>query len=142
VILIDEVHLLADVAGCEREIARWARDADTPIVFAFAGSEESAVRALREVGRPLAAIGEELALPDISTEDWLYGLRRRFVEAAVVVDGEQVLSIVEASDGHPRRTMLICAGVHSAAANAPGREATKALVELAIHDARDDHSWT
>jgi hypothetical protein len=140
--LIDEVHLLADIEGCESELARWARETDSPIVFLFAGSEESAVRALREHGRPLAAIGEELPLPDISTEDWLHGLRRRFEEAQVTIDGGGLLSIVEASDGHPRRTMLICARVSTAAAAAPGREATQALIELAIRDARGDRSWT
>jgi hypothetical protein len=141
VTLIDEVHLLADVEGCEREVACWAREPDSPIVFILAGSEESAVRALRESGRPLAAVGEELALPDISTEDWLHGLHRRFDEAGVTIDGGCLLSIVEASGGHPRRTMLICARVNSAAASTPGREATEALVELAVRDARGDRSW-
>lgn len=142
VILIDEVHLLADIMGCEHEFARWAREPDIPIVFAFAGSEESAVRALREQRRPLALIGEELSLPDISTEDWLHGLRRRFREAEVTVADDQLLAIVEASDGHPRRTMLICARVHGSAAAAPNREATKVFVELAIRDAQGDRSWT
>jgi hypothetical protein len=89
VILIDEVHLLAEVAGGESELARWAREPEIPIVFVFAGSEESAVRALREPGRPLAPIGEELSLPDISTEDWLYGLRRRFREAIRDAQGDR-----------------------------------------------------
>ena len=142
VILLDEVHLLASVDGAERELARWARESDVPVVFTFAGSEESAVRALREPGRPLAPIGEELSLPDIATEDWLHGLRRRFEEAAVTVKDAHLLSIVEASDNHPRRTMLICARLHSSAEAASDQTATDALVELAIRDARGDHSWT
>ena len=71
VILLDEVQLLAQIDGCEREFARWACELDVPIVFILAGSEESAVRALREPGQPLAPMGEEFSLPDISTEDWL-----------------------------------------------------------------------
>jgi hypothetical protein len=142
VILIDEVHLLADIQGGERELARWARESDIPIVFVFAGSEQAAVRALRKPGRMLASIGEELSLPDIATEDWLHGLRRRFGEAEVLVADDQLLAIVEVSDGHPRRTMLISARVHSSAAVAPNCEATKTLVELAIREARGDHSWT
>lgn len=142
VILVDEVHLLADIDGAESELARWAREPDVPIVFVFAGSEESAVRALREPGRPLALIGEELSLPDISAKEWLHGLRGRFQEAGVIVDDGQLLNIVEASDGHPRRTMLISSRVHGSAAGAPSREATKALVELAIRDAQGDRSWT
>ena len=142
VVLIDEVHLLADLIGAEVQIARWAREPEVPIVFVFAGSEESAVGALRVPGRPLAPVGEEFALPDIATEDWLRGLRRRFREADVTVNDKQLMAIVEASDGHPRRTMLIASRVHGAAAAAPKREATKVLVELAIRDAQGDRSWT
>ncbi len=141
VVLIDEVHLLADIEGCERELARWAREPDVPIVFIFAGSEESAVRALRERGQPLAPIGEELSLPDISTEDWLHGLRIRFREVGIIVEDEQLLAIVEASDNHPRRTMLVSSRVRGSAEAAPDRVATETLVELAIRDAQADHSW-
>lgn len=142
VVLLDEVHLLADIDGCERDFARWARDVDSPIVLVLAGSEESAVRALREPGRPLASIGEELPLPEISTEDWLHGLRHRFREAGVKIDDAQLLCILEASEGHPRRTMLICAGVYGAATANPEREAPSVLVQLAIREARGDRSWT
>ncbi len=141
-LLLDEVHLLAGLPHCEEELAAWARKADIPIVLILAGSEESAVRALRDSGRPLAPVGQEFHLPDIATEDWLHGLRRRFGEAAVVIADEQLFAVVEASDGHPRRTMLIAAYAHSAAVAQPDRTATAALVELAIQDARGDRAWT
>lgn len=142
VVLLDEVHLLAGLSGGEEELARWARESDVPILFIFAGSEESAVRALRDSGRPLAPVGQEFHLSDIATEDWLHGLRRRFGEAAVVIADEQLFAVVEASDGHPRRTMLIAAYTHTAASAQPDRTATAALVELAIKDARGDRAWT
>lgn len=113
-----------------------------PLVFIFAGSEESAVRTLRQSGRPLASIGAELMLPDISAEDWLRGLKQRFAEGNVKIEGNELLAIIEAADNHPRRTMLICARVQSSASAVPDREATSALVELAIRDARGDRSWT
>lgn len=141
-VLLDEVHLLGGVDGCEREVARLARDADVPLVFVFAGSEESAVRALREAGRPLASVGAELTLPDISSEDWLSGLRQRFAEAEITIGGSELYAIIEAADGHPRRTMLICARVQSSALAAPDHEAAPAVVELAIRDAKGDRSWT
>jgi hypothetical protein len=141
-VLLDEVHLLGGVDGCEREVARLARDADVPLVFVFAGSEESAVRALRETGRPLASIGAELALPDISSEDWMSGLGQRFAEGEITIGGSELYAIIDAADGHPRRTMLICARVQSSALAAPNHEATPAVVELAIRDARGDRSWT
>ncbi len=138
VVLLDEVHLLAGLPGGEEELARWARESDVPIGFIFAGSEESAVRALRDSGRPLAPVGQEVHLP----EDWLHGLRRRFAEADVVIADAQLFAVVEASDGHPRRTMLIATYAHSAAVAQPDRTATAALVELAIQDARGDRAWT
>jgi hypothetical protein len=141
VILLDEVHLLADLAGCEEEVARSAREIDGPIVFIFAGSEEAAVRALREPGRPLAPVGQEFHLPDIGTEDWLRGLGDRFEEAGMSIADEQLFAIVEASDGHPRRTMLIATYVHAAAAQSD-RTATEVMVELAIRDAKDDRGWS
>jgi hypothetical protein len=141
-VLLDEVHLLGRVDGCEREVARLARDADVPLVFVFAGSEESAVRALRETGRPLASIGAELTLPEISSEDWLLGLRQRFAEGEITIEGQELYAIIDAADGHPRRTMLICARVQSSAVAAPDHAATPAVVELAIRDAKRDRSWT
>ncbi len=141
-ILFDEVHLLARLKGSEGEISRWAREPDSPIVFVFAGSEEASVRALREPGRPLAAVGQEFHLADIATEDWLHGLRQRFREANVTIADAELFSIVEASDGHPRRTMLIATYVHEAAGAQPDRTATEVLVTLAISDAKADHAWT
>ena len=142
VVLVDEVQLLGGIDRCEREFARVARETDVPLVFVFAGSEESAVRALRQPGRPLASIGAEMMLPDISSEDWLLGLRQRFAEGNVKIGGKELLAIIDAADSHPRRTMLICARVQSSASAAPDREATSTLVELAIRDARGDRSWT
>lgn len=142
VLLLDEVHLLDQLTQCEEDVAHWAREPDAPITLIFAGSEESAVRALREPGRPLAAVGQEFHLPDISTEDWLSGLRRRFAEADVTVADEQLFAVVEASDGHPRRTMLIATYIHSSAAAQPERTATETLVDLAISDARKDRAWS
>ena len=136
------VRLLGGVDGCEREVARLARDADVPLVFIFAGSEESAVRALRETGRPLASIGAELTLPDISSEDWMSGLEQRFAEGEIAIGGSELYAIIDAADGHPRRTMLICARVQSSALAAPNHEATPTVVELAIRDARGGRSWT
>ena len=141
VILFDEVHLLARLPDSEEQVARFAREEDSPIVFIFAGSDESAVPAPREPGRPLASVGQEFHLPDIATEDWLHGLRRRFEEANVIVTDDLLLTIVDASDGHPRRTMLIGAYIQASASAQPDRTATQAVVELAIRDARADRAW-
>jgi hypothetical protein len=142
VLLLDEVHLLTTLTGGEEDLSRWIREPDVPLVCVLTGSEESAVRELREPGRPLAAVGQELRLPDIGTEDWLHGLRRRFAEAGVAIGDAELLAILAASDGHPRRTMLVCAHVHASAVMQPDRVATPVIVELAVRDARKDRSWS
>jgi hypothetical protein len=142
VILLDEVHLLEDLPEADKEIARWCRELDSPVVFAFAGSEESAVRALRGAGRPLEVVGEEFHLLPIASSDWLHGLRDRFAEAEVEIEEKELYEILDASDGHPRRTMLIASRVHTAALAHPDRLANDTLVALAIQDARRDRAWT
>lgn len=140
-VLLDEVHLLADLHGAEEQVSRWCREHDSPIVFIFAGSAESAARELREPGRPLAAVGREFQLADIAGEDWLVGLRSRFSEAEVEIADRELEAIVLASGGHPRRTMLVASNVHSSACQQPDRAATETLVELAIRGAKGDRSW-
>jgi hypothetical protein len=41
--------------------------------------------------------------------DWSAGLRQRFDTAGIPVDSEQLHQILYYSEGHPLRTMLICA---------------------------------
>ncbi len=140
-VLLDEVHLLARLDGAEQTVARWCHEPDSPIVFAFAGSEEAAVRELREAGRPLAAVGSEFELAPIRPEDWRPALRERFFAGGVSIDNAELDAIVAASGGHPRRTMLVASNVHASALMQIDRVATATVVELAIRDARGDRSW-
>lgn len=141
VLLLDEVHHLGELSEAAREVAAWCREEACPIVFLFAGSEEAAVNALRRDGEPLARIGQEFELGEIGREDWVYGLRRRFAEARIELSEAGLLQILEASEGHPRRTMLICSYVHSSAIGQPDRVAGEVLLELAIRGAREDRAW-
>ena len=140
-ILVDEVHLLADLDGAEEQMASRCREADSPIVFIFAGSEESSARALREQGRPLAAVGEEFEVSEIAVEEWLLGLASRFEEAGIKIGEEELSAMLIASESHPRRTMLISSRVRASAEGQPDRIATPTLVELAIREAEGDLSW-
>lgn len=139
-VLLDEVHLLADLDRAVYQVAHSCREPDSPIVFVLAGSEETSVRALREDGA-LVAIGSEFEVPEIALEDWLHGLRRRFAEVDVEIEDGLLDQIVSASAGHPRRTMLVASKIHIAASQQPDRIATASIVELAIRDAREDRSW-
>lgn len=141
-VLLDEVHLLARLEGSEEAVAEACRKPEGPIVFVFAGSEESAARELGASGRPLAAVGTEFHLPLIAPEDWLSGLRRRFAEAEVEIDGRELDAIIDASECHPRRTMLIAAKTHSQVLAMPHDSAGPELVELAISAAKKDRAWS
>ncbi|MGC1852899.1 MAG: AAA family ATPase [Solirubrobacterales bacterium] len=139
-VLLDEVHLLADLPGAVEEVAIACREEDCPIVFLFAGSEEAAVRALREEG-PLEQIGQEFTLGEIGFSDWLTGLGDRFEEAGVAIEQGDLYRILEASDGHPRRTMLICSYAHSAMRAQGTDTASSEVVGFAIRDAQGDRAW-
>ncbi|HET7443393.1 MAG TPA: hypothetical protein VFJ57_01900 [Solirubrobacterales bacterium] len=140
-VLFDEVHRLAEIDGAEREVAGCCRERASPIVFIFAGSEESAAQALREPGRPLIAIGEEFELSQIAWEEWMLGLRERFTEAGIQIDDEALRAILGASRCHPRRTMLVASRVQRSVAGQPDGIASGILVEVAIKDAEGDRSW-
>lgn len=140
-VLLDEVQLIAKIPDADRHIGRWCRESDSPIVFIFAGSEEAAVRELRGQGKPLAAVGTEFILPEISPEDWRPALRDRFAEGGVQICDRELDAIIGASGGHPRRTMLVAGNVYATAAAQPDRAATPTLVELAIDDSKQDLSW-
>jgi hypothetical protein len=140
-VLLDEVQLIAKIPDADRHLGRWCRESDSPIVFVFAGSEETAVRELREPGKPLAAVGSEFILPEISPEDWRPALRDRFAEGGVQISDRELDAIIAASGGHPRRTMLVAGNVHAIAAAQPDPVATPTLVELAINDSEQDLSW-
>src|SRR5215203_2233200 len=126
-VLLDEVHLLAHVERAEETMAKWCREPENPIVFIFAGSEESAAQALRERGQPMASIGEEFELSEIAAEDWIPGLRERFEDVGVRIETTQLKTILQASRCHPRRTMLIASRVRAAAATEPDGAAGPAL---------------
>jgi len=140
-VLLDEVHLLAKLDGGEEGIARWCRETDSPIVFVLTGSEESAAEALREEGRPLAAIGEEFDLVEIAPEDWIPGLQRKFAEVDLRIRRSEVETILSASRCHPRRTMLIASKARASAAFDRDGLVTPTIVELAVKDAEEDRSW-
>ncbi|HEU5105116.1 MAG TPA: hypothetical protein VFU11_04695 [Solirubrobacterales bacterium] len=140
-VLLDEIHLLANLDQAQEGVARWCREAESPLVFIFAGSEESAAQALREGRQPLASIGEEFQLAEIAKEDWMPGLRSRFAEAEVTIADDELEAILAASDCHPRRTMLVASRVRASAAGEPDRTATPTVVELAIKTAEGDRSW-
>ena len=54
-------------------------------------------------------LGRRFRLPEISRDDWYSGLRERFERCGIAIERNELQQIVYHSEGHPLRTMLICA---------------------------------
>jgi hypothetical protein len=135
-VLIDEVDRLAGLSATDAvaNAARWGQDG---LVLVLAGSEESAVEKLRTDG-PMRAIGQELELPAIDASDWMTGLRERFEGVGVAIDNAEIYAVIDATDGHPRRTMLVCSYVLD---GARGGAVDAELVADAVRRSKKDLSW-
>lgn len=141
VIFVDEVQELArwsDAVDVERELAAAEGKPDSPTSFIFAGSEASSIEALFVEGRELAFVGNRVELPPISLRDWQRGLPPRFQQAGLVIALDQIAQIQLATDGHPLKTMSVCAQILRVV---PGDEVSTAVVRQAIDAARGHPSW-
>lgn len=141
VIFIDEVQDLAswpDTDDVQRAIAGIEAQTGCRTSFVFAGSEATAIDALFRHGAELDFIGHRVPLGRIELADWQRGLPPRFTEAGLVIDPAQIAQIYLATDGHPLRTMSVCA---QCLLVVPGDEVTNATVTQAIASARSHPSW-
>jgi hypothetical protein len=113
VIVLDEAQDLVrwtDSAAVQQEIANTIKRSGSTVNFVFSGSEKSTLLALYEDPKaPLHGLGRRFPLPEIRPDDWYSGLRERFERCGIAIDRNQLQQIVFYSEGHPLRTMLICA---------------------------------
>jgi hypothetical protein len=145
IVFIDEVQALAawgpDGLGVQEQLAVAMRRAPSRTTFVFAGSKRHAVEGLFEDGMPLHYAGLGFDLDKISKEDWHAGLRLRFAEAGYGISDELIDDVLEASDGHPLRTMQVCAHVYEWAQNGVDAQISGAAVLRGIAAAQDHPSW-
>lgn len=81
----------------------------------FAGSLEHLMRDLfTPRQRAFYRFGGFFPLPPIAPQDWMDGLRARFVAGGCTVDDEALGELVALGEGHPRATMLIAQQTHAA----------------------------
>jgi hypothetical protein len=147
VVFIDEVQRLVthwadpdDGVRVQEDLAEVMEGDDAHLVLLLAGSERSAVEGLFEEGMPLHHDGMGFEVPPINDDDWMHALPRRFEEVGLEVDRACVRQILDASGGHPQRTMRVCAHVAELADGA-AFEVTDVLVRQAIRSARRHPSW-
>jgi hypothetical protein len=148
VIFIDEVQRLAtdwsdkdDGLYVQEAFAEVMEEHDGHAVLLLAGSERTALAALLADGKPMHHDGMRFDLPPIGREDWLFELPRRFAEVPLVVEPERIEQILAVTNGHPARTMRVCAHVRELADGQPV-EVTDVLVEQAIRAASRHPSWS
>lgn len=103
----------------------------------FAGSVEHLLRDLfAEEHRAFYRFGEMVSLSPITEEEWRAGLTERFAQDGCTVTDESVRRMIEASEGHPRTTMLVAQQAHVASIAEDTREIDLSLVEVGWAEAR------
>jgi hypothetical protein len=141
IVFFDEIQELVkwtDSSDVQLAIASTETRSGSQITYIFAGSEKTAIRDLFVAEGELEFVGQRVELPVIPTEDWQRGLAPRFLEAGLVINPAQIAQIYVATDGHPLRTMSVCA---QTVRIVPGDEVTEAVVRQAIRAAKDHPSW-
>lgn len=142
IVMLDEAQDLArwgDSLAVQHEVAIAIKRAGSTVNFVLTGSEKHALLALYdEHDAPLHGLGIRFQLPEISRDDWVLGLRARFDQAEIQVDSDQLHQIVLGSEGHPLRTMLICA--HALDWLEEGRVSAE-TVRRAVANAERHPSW-
>lgn len=149
VVFIDEVQDLGDPdrwtvedgLAVQQELERAMRQPGRLVTYAYAGSEETAMEHLFAAGKPLYREGERYVLPPIAPEAWREGLTGRFAHDGRAITPDGIARVLEASGGHPLRTMQVCrAALRTVRAQALDT-VTEAVIEEAIARARAHPSW-
>jgi hypothetical protein len=145
VLFVDEIQELSKWSDqaqsliVQEQLSKLINQPEGGAVLILAGSDGDAVAALRQSGKPLHFDGITYDLPQISEEDWWHGLSARFAEIDVSIERRQVGDILEASGGHPLRTMQVCAQLETIMGSDP--VVLDPFVVEAISIARKHPSW-
>jgi AAA ATPase domain len=147
IVFMDEVQRLstawendADSRDAQLAIAETMDHAEGRVVFLLAGSERSAVEQLLAEGQPLRREGMTFEVHPISGEDWHHGLTARFAELGAEITHERIDQILEASAGHPQKTMRVCAHVQQLVEGGLF-DISELVVEQAVEKAKGHPSW-
>jgi hypothetical protein len=140
-VLLDEIHLLAEYEGTARAQADLAAAMQRHgrLVFIFAGSDGRAVEELFSKGKPMYRDGLAFPLPEIPEGEWEIGLTERFNAVGLSIEPNVIRQILAITEGHPQRTMAICA---QAVACGPAVAVDTAIIRLAHKRAKAQPSWS
>jgi len=125
----------------QRELERAMRQPGRLVTYAYAGSEETAMEKLFAPGMPLHHEGERYVLPPIAPEAWRHGLSERFSSDGRVITAAGINRILEATDGHPLRTMQVCRAALRTVRSQRLDQVAAAVIDDAIAQAKRHPSW-
>jgi hypothetical protein len=144
IVFIDEAQLLQsldDPDAVASQLLRCMRQAEAPLTFLFAGSEPSLVRTLFSKGGLLEFDAHDFRLSPIDPQPWREGLRRAFRALDAEITTRAVDVILESTDGHPHRTMLVANRAHEESEFARESVVDDTVAVVAVERARDSRLW-
>ena len=113
------------------------------VTFLFAGSEQALTESLFEEGGLLEVQGQPFELDEITAHAWTEGLRAHMREYLDVTIARSAVGILlDASGGHPYRTMLAANRAHARARELVQAHIDDALAYDAVARARRDRRWS
>ncbi len=140
-VLVDEAHRLAtnwseeeDADRVKDVLGEVMRRPDGRIVFLITGSETRVMEDLFGTGSALEYLGTPFVLPDIAREDWMPALVERFAEVGLAINEQQLAQILDATGGHPQRTMQVCARTRAYCADGVDQNVSDLAVENGIRE--------
>jgi hypothetical protein len=144
-LFLDEVQAVAgwaDSGDVQRVLAQFMRRAGRRVAVLAAGSDRSATELLFAEGMPLHWDFEAFPLPPIDRVDWHRGLAERFAAAGHRIDSRGIDQILDATGGHPQRTMAVAKQAAREARDARERDVSWGAVDAAVTLARRHPSWS
>ena len=144
IVFFDEVQELggwAHATVVQESLARFMRMDGRRSAIVAAGGDRSATEAIFAPGSPLHWDFDAFPLPPIDQIDWHQGLHERFASAGFAIDSARIRQILEATGGHPLRTMAVAKQALREARSAAEGAVTWGAVAAAIETASMHPSW-
>jgi hypothetical protein len=142
VVFFDEASALHAQPDAIRALRAALETPGRALTFLFAGSEQSLMDSLFAEGGLLEVHGQPFALDEIPQHMWMEGLRSHLSQyLGVTISRDAVDIILEASGGHPFRTMLAANRAHAHAWELAEHHIDDPVAFEAVRRARHDRRW-
>ncbi len=143
VVLFDEAHALHAMPEVATALRAVMNAPDRAVTFLFAGSDRSLMGSLFSEGQLLEVQGQPFELQEIPRHLWLEGLRTHCLDyLGVTVSRSAIEVMLDASKGHPYRTMLVANRAHARAKELAQSAIDDAVARDAVDRARRDRRWS